>query len=98
MGSLAKALGSGASVEIVPVPIRRDCADGFLGAFWARPEAYLDAGVRAGMSSFARPGAEEGLERLRDDLASGAWQARYGHLLARETLDIGYRLVTARVR
>jgi len=94
--SLVEAFGTGVRVEVTPVPIRRDCADGFLGAYWARPDAYLDAGVRAGMSSFARPGAEEGLERLRTDLASGVWQARYGHLLAHEALDIGYRLVTAR--
>jgi SAM-dependent methyltransferase len=95
--SLTEAFGPAARVDVVPAPIRRDCADGFLGAYWARPDAYLDAGVRAGMSTFARPGAEEGLERLRADLASGVWQAKYGHLLARDTLDIGYRLVTAHV-
>ena len=29
--------------EVVDVPIPHDCLDGFLGAFWRRPEAYLDA-------------------------------------------------------
>ena len=33
------------------------------------------------------------LEQLRDDLDSGAWEARYGHLLELESLDCGYRLV-----
>ena len=44
---------------------------------------------------FAHPGAEAGLARLREDLASGAWHARHGHLLAEDALDIGYRLVVA---
>ena len=90
--------GSSAQVFVAPLPIPRDCADGFLGAYWARPAAYLDASVRSGMSSFARVGGDGGLERLRNDLASGAWQRRYGHLLSNEALDVGYRIVTVRLR
>lgn len=89
------AFGPGARVDVSAVPVPRDCVDGFLGAYWARPEAYLDPAVRAGISSFSHPGAEPGLERLRTDLASGAWHARHGHLLAMDSLDIGYRLVVA---
>jgi len=33
------------------------------------------------------------LERLRADLASGAWHERHRHLLAADELDVGYRLV-----
>ena len=33
--------GEGVRVEVVPVPVPRNCIDGFLGAFWARPDAYL---------------------------------------------------------
>jgi SAM-dependent methyltransferase len=95
IAAYGEALGAGASLDVVTVPIPRDCIDGFLGAYWARPAAYLDPEVRSGMSSFARPGAEAGLERLRADLASGAWQARHGHLLAADALDLGYRLVVA---
>ena len=91
----AEAFGPGARVEVAPVPVPRDCADGFLGAYWARPAAYLDASVRAGISSFARVGAEEGLARLRSDLETGAWNARHGHLLAADEMDLGYRLVVA---
>lgn len=91
------AFGLRASVSVVPVPIPRDCIDGFLGAFWARPSAYLDARVRAGISSFAYRDAEAGLSRLRSDLADGTWNARFGHLLASDALDIGYRLVIARL-
>jgi SAM-dependent methyltransferase len=83
--------------RVSPIPIPADCVDGFLGAYWRRPEAYLDPGVRAGMSSFRRsPDASRaGLERLSDDLRSGAWMDRYGHLLERDSLDVGYRLLVS---
>lgn len=80
------------------VPIPHDCRDGFLGAYWRRPEAYLDAGVRSAISSFAKLGdarLADGLARLRADLASGAWERRYGALRTREQIDLGYRLVVA---
>lgn len=91
----AEAFGPGARVHVAAVPVPRDCVDGFLGAYWARPEAYLDPAVRAGISSFAHPGTEAGLERLRADLASGAWHTRHQPLLAEDALDVGYRLVVA---
>ena len=31
-----------------------DCTDGFLGAYWRRPHAYLDADVRGAMSTFTK--------------------------------------------
>jgi SAM-dependent methyltransferase len=91
-GAVAAAMG-GARIE--PVPIPHDCQDGFLGAFWRRPEAYLDPEVRAGMSVFHIPGAEDGLARLAADLESGAWARRHAGLLARDELDLGYRLLIA---
>ena len=60
------ALMGGADTTAVPVP--HDCTDGFLGAFWRRPAAYLDPAVRAGISFFAHPDApsfDAGLARLR---------------------------------
>ena len=46
------------------------------------------------MSSFWALGdVSAGLERLRSDLESGAWEQRYGELLALEELDCGYRLI-----
>ena len=80
------------------VPVPRDCSDGFLGAYWCRPEAYLDAARRAAISAFATTPAAEldgGLARLRADLASGAWERRHGALRARAQIDLGYRLVVA---
>jgi len=93
---ILSALGGSARVELVPVP--RDCLDGFTGAFWARPEAYLDPRVRAGMSTFGVLGPErtaDGLRRLAADLSSGEWDRRYGHLREQDTIDLGYRLVVA---
>ena len=83
---------------VVPVPIPHDCTDGFMAAYWARPEAYLDAGVRGAISSFARRDPAvlgPGLARLRADLASGAWAARNADLRGRVSLDLGYRLLVA---
>ena len=79
------------------MPIPHDCTDGFLGAYWRRPEAYLDPVVRASISVFAPLGAAlaGGLERLRRDLESGAWAERHAALLERDELDAGYRLVVA---
>ncbi len=39
---------------------------------------------------------EHGTRRLRADLDSGEWHRRWGHLLALDELDLGYRVVTAR--
>jgi SAM-dependent methyltransferase len=86
------------SVRLQPVPIPHDCTDGFYGAYWRRPEAYLDPAVRQGTSVFARLPASDvdrGLARLRADLDSGAWRARNRELLSLEALDLGYALVIA---
>lgn len=79
--------------EATPIPVPHDCVDGFLGAYWRRPEIYLDPIARRSMSSFARIDAEEGLQRLAHDLDTGAWCARNADLLDRDALDIGYRLL-----
>ncbi len=86
-----------AAVEVVPVP--HDCTDGFVGAYWARPELYLDPTRRAGMSVVRKldPAVvDSGMARLRDDLVSGAWDEKWGHLRALPELDLGYRLLVSR--
>lgn len=83
-----------AEVEVVPIPA--DCRDGFMSAFWRRPEAYLDPAVRAGISSLAKCSDEElaeGLARLRADIESGAWARRHADLLRLDEVDLGYRLL-----
>jgi len=82
--------------QAITVPIPHDCADGFLGAYWRRPEAYLNAETRNGISSFASCGDLSPLQRLEEHLATGEWQRRYGRLLDEKELDIGYRLVVGR--
>ena len=89
--------GLGAAL-IAPVPIPHDCRDGFLRAYWRRPEAYLDPDVRGSISALALVDDADlapGLARLRDDLGSGVWHARNADLLDSEALDLGYRLVVA---
>jgi SAM-dependent methyltransferase len=84
------------TANVFDVPIPHDCTDGLLGAHWRRPHAYLDAGVRSATSVFSKIGnLEAGLSRLRADLESGSWRRRYGQLLSRSELDLGYRLVVA---
>jgi SAM-dependent methyltransferase len=83
-------------VDIAPVLIPHDCTDTY-AAYWRRPEAYLDADIRSGMSAFARIDAASGLARLRADLASGRWVERNRHLLALEALDLGYRVVRCEI-
>jgi SAM-dependent methyltransferase len=93
--AIVAALGASA---VVPVPVPRDCQDGFMFAFWRRPEAYLDPLVRAGISVFSQLDAaevEEMTRRLSADLASGAWRARNEAILDQEALDCGYRLLIA---
>ena len=87
----------GATREVV-VPIPHDCRDGFLMAYWRRPEAFLDPVVRANISVFALlPDAEMEtmVAALRADLESGAWARRNADLLERDAIDLGYRVVVA---
>ena len=61
-------------VLVVSVPVPHDCVDGFLGAYWRRPERYLEADVRAGISCFSEMNhLDQGLKALARDLESGAW-------------------------
>jgi SAM-dependent methyltransferase len=85
-------------VEVTPVLVPDDCRDGFLGAYWRRPGAYLDALVRGSISTFsklARVDLDIGLDALRSDIDSGAWSERYSGIETREAIDLGYRLISA---
>lgn len=84
--------------EIRPLLVPHDCQDGFGAAYWARPDAYADPLVQAGMSWLAMLTDEQraaGSERLRADLDSGAWDERYGHLRSQDAFDAGYRIAIA---
>jgi SAM-dependent methyltransferase len=93
---VARRLGGEVTVTQVPIPI--DCVDGFIEAFYARPEALLDPEVRRGQSAwaFVEPElVERGLTRLRDALASGEWDERHGHLRTQPEYLGALCLVTA---
>ncbi len=93
LAELESCLGN-IEVEVVEIP--EDCTDGFMCAYWKRPEAYLDRGVRAAISTFSRmKNHEAGLAKLRVDLESGEWRSRYENLLDASSLDLGYRLVVS---
>jgi SAM-dependent methyltransferase len=95
IATVAAALGEAA---IVPVPIAHDCTDGFLCAWWRRPLAYLEADVRANISSLSTlpdDVVSEALGRLRRDVADGSWEARNAQLIALGEADFGYRLLVS---
>lgn len=80
------------SVETIEIP--HDCTDGFMCAYWRRPEMYLDPNVRKAISTFSRISViQEGLNELHDDIKSGAWNKKYRYLFDKKSLDLGYRLI-----
>jgi SAM-dependent methyltransferase len=89
----------GATASQMPVP--RDCTDGFMAAFWGRPEAYLDPHIRGGTSAWHQlPPAvvTRALGELQDDLERGEWDRRYGRLRQQSSLDVGLRLIRAELQ
>jgi len=88
----------GGRTEVTPVPIPLDCTDGFIEAYYGRPEALLDPAVRAAQSGWqfiSDTVASAGLRRLADDLANGSWDARHGHLRHQPSYTGPLVLVTA---
>lgn len=84
--------------SVTELPVPRECADGFLGAFWARPERYLDASVRAGSSGLSlldQGDVDDAMRALASDLEDGTWRARNAGLDDLDALDVGFRLVVA---
>ncbi len=95
---IAVAIGATASV---PLLVPRDMQDGVLGAYWCRPEAYLDPGVRANCSGLALADpavVARGIDRLNADLANGAWYERHADFDHSDAVDLGYRLLVADAR
>jgi SAM-dependent methyltransferase len=88
----------GGHVDVIPLLVPRDMHDGVLGAYWCRPEAYLDPAVRANCSGLALADpavVARGVAALETDLHSGAWQRRHADLAELDAIDLGYRLVVA---
>ncbi len=70
-----------------------------LGAYWRRPHAYLEEGIRSAISTFSRiTHVNAGVLRLQKDLESGLWHQRYGHILNQKSMDFGYRIVVSKTQ
>jgi SAM-dependent methyltransferase len=96
IAAIRTALGGVSSVAPMPIPI--DCVDGFAEAYYARPLAFLDPDVRGSQSGWGfMPAAavQAGLDRLRADLDSGAWDRRFGALRHQPEFIGSVRLITA---
>jgi hypothetical protein len=90
--------GAGGTAAVIPLLVPRDMQDGVLGAYWCRPEAYLDPAVRANCSGLALADpavVARGVAALEADLASGEWQRRHAEFDEMAAIDLGYRLVVA---
>jgi hypothetical protein len=84
--------------EVRTIPVPWDCTDGFGGAYWRRPHAYLDPEAREAISGLALADPAtviRAVEKLRHDLDDGTWQHRHAALAELPELDLGYRLVIA---
>jgi hypothetical protein len=98
LATLATVLEALESARVEPLPVPADCVDGFLGAYWKRPERYLDPVLRSAMSGIALLDQEvvsQALERLRVDLAAGKWLENHAALMQLDEIDLGYRMVIA---
>ena len=95
--AICSGIGGAKEVRVVPIPI--DCTDGFTEAFYARPEKFLDAAVRRAQSAwgFVTEAAQARfVKNLADDLASGAWDKKYGHWRKMPHFEGSLRLIISR--
>ena len=92
---------TGCSTDIEAFLLPPDLKDNFAAAAWRRPQSYLEEGYRANISSFHEAQPElvaQGVRRLAEDLATGAWRERHTAVLALAELDAGYRFVFTRLQ
>lgn len=95
---VARILGGSTTVALLPIPL--DCTDGFNEAYYGRPERLLDPNARRACSawSFVDDAAVRRFGRaLASDLASGAWDARHGHLRTQAAFEGSLILVCSDV-
>ena len=96
MERITRGLGGSTEVQVIPIPI--DCVDGFTEAFYARPEAFLDATVRRSQSAWSFvPEKEQAhfVRTLRGELASGEWDRKYGEWRKKPFFEGSLRLIVS---
>jgi ubiquinone/menaquinone biosynthesis C-methylase UbiE len=77
-------------------PLPHDLADKNMHSGWNRPEIYFSEQMRLNTSGFARAQkseVEKGLSRLKQDLNSGFWDAKYGYLRQQTELKTGFMFI-----
>jgi SAM-dependent methyltransferase len=97
MDVVVASLGRDTTVHPVPVPF--DCIDGFTEAFYGRPEQFLDPAVRGAQSAWSfvdDADCARAVHDLADDLATGRWDERHGHLRSQPEFIGSLRLVVSR--
>lgn len=86
----------GGKSTVVPVPIPKNCIDGFNEAFYARLEAFLEESVRRSQSFWdflPREAEEKAIRLLKADLDSGKWDKLYGSLRDQDEFHGALRIV-----
>lgn len=87
-------------IERMKIPLPADCEDGLFSGYWARPEMYLNGEIRKNISNFAladETSVAQGVKALQADLDSGEWDRRHGDLRTQPEMDLGHRLLIARL-
>jgi hypothetical protein len=73
---IAEVLGP---VELIPVPVPADCADGFEAAYWQRPEATTSS-IRTAIYQNAQCVALPVPQRVENDLRHQGWLLQIGRV------------------
>ncbi|GGE30827.1 hypothetical protein GCM10011391_06810 [Pullulanibacillus camelliae] len=97
IASITETLGGACEVQAIPIPF--DCKDGFQEAFYGRPEAFLEKGVRASQSAWGFLASDVEatyIRRLSEDLESGAWDKAFGKYRKLTTFIGSLRLIIAK--
>lgn len=97
MASIGEALGG--SFEVLPVPIPLVCRDGFNEAYYGRPERLLERRARTANSAWSfvdEATADRYVFALGDDIETGLWDRKHGHLRTQPAYDGSLRLLVSR--
>lgn len=85
-------------VDVETFKLPYDLRDLFIGAGWKTPQLYTDPDFLSNTSPFLRANTaelQEAVAKLEKDLSSGKWADKYGSLLARMEMDLGFRFLKA---
>ena len=77
-------------------PVPRNCQDLFFGARWESPSVYTDRSIFKNTTPLMRADksiVDAGIAHLRDDIQSGAWDAKYSDMICRHSMDLGHRIL-----